>query len=102
VDRPGSDDPSSQNQDPKGIHKPSHSLSYLFGPPLLLLAYALAVGPISKFDQVFHLQRNHTRVHQAFELAYEPVGFLLARSPPVEHFYDWYIVKVWRVYYVAE
>jgi hypothetical protein len=101
VHRPGGYDPSSQDQDSKGIHRPSH-LSYFFCPPLLLLAYALSVGPISKLDQVCHLRRNHTRVHQVLALAYEPVGFLLARSPPVEQFYDWYIVKLWRVYYVAE
>ena len=102
MDRPGGDDPSSQTQDPKGIHTTGHALFYFFCPPLLLLAYALAAGPLSKLDQVCHLQRNHTRVHKALELAYEPVGFLLACSPPVQKFYDWYIVKVWRVYYVAE
>jgi len=57
----------------------------LVWPGLLLLVYALSVGPVAKWCP---------NPPEALRVMYSPLAYLYLHVPPVKAFYDWY-AKLW-------
>jgi hypothetical protein len=98
VDKPLADDQSNQEQEPSGTDKPARTLSFALWLPVVLLTYVLSVGPIAKLDQVYTFHYKHLRAARTIEVVYQPLYFLVYRSPHFDCFYQWYVGKVWRVH----
>jgi hypothetical protein len=56
----------------------------------VLVAYPLSIGPVAK-----HHRHNLPQVLESF---YAPLATLYDKSPPMHHFFDWYLENVWGVH----
>jgi hypothetical protein len=57
---------------------------------LVFVAYPLSTGPAIK------LWEKGLIPLQPLEIMYKPLELMSNSCPPIQHFFEWYICKVWR------
>lgn len=70
----------------ESVGRRDRGLAFTLWPFLVLVLYALSVGPVAKW----------CRPTRELRLLYAPLAFAYDHFPPARAFYDWY-AKLWGV-----